>query len=155
LLGEPIVKLPAGTTTISGQVAHSLNLSFDFNAHSSTADSGAADRDASEPSQRHRRSRGTYLAVRGHDDSRLKFLQFLDPQTRKVGVEAVAKTPNKSVKGRNAGRILHSRPCLRGNIDRRPLPPLRNPEQKLALGEVRVLEPALLRREVDSGRCST
>jgi hypothetical protein len=28
LLREPMVKLPAGTTTISGQLAHSLNVSF-------------------------------------------------------------------------------------------------------------------------------
>src|SRR5262252_8709578 len=43
--GEPMVKLPAGTTTISGHLSHSLNTSFGFSAHSSTADSGCADRD--------------------------------------------------------------------------------------------------------------
>jgi hypothetical protein len=29
-----MVKLPAGTTTISGQLAHSLNVSFGFSARS-------------------------------------------------------------------------------------------------------------------------
>ena len=39
--GDPIMKLPAGTTTISGQSAHSLKLSFGFSARSSAAVSGA------------------------------------------------------------------------------------------------------------------
>ncbi len=36
------MKLPAGTTTISGQFAHSLNVSFAFSAFSCIGDSGAA-----------------------------------------------------------------------------------------------------------------
>src|SRR5438105_9806322 len=36
--GEPIVNSPGGITTISGQVSHSLNTSFGFSAHSSTAE---------------------------------------------------------------------------------------------------------------------
>src|SRR5689334_17470845 len=40
--GDPIVKLPAGTTIISGQFAHSLNVSFGFSAFSWVGDSGAA-----------------------------------------------------------------------------------------------------------------
>ena len=43
-----MVNVPAGTTTISGHLSHSLKLSFGFNARSSAADSGAAYRDASE-----------------------------------------------------------------------------------------------------------
>jgi hypothetical protein len=35
-----MVKLPAGTTTISGQLAHSLNVSFGFSARSRSSDSG-------------------------------------------------------------------------------------------------------------------
>jgi hypothetical protein len=31
-VGEPMVKLPAGTTIICGQFAHSLNVSFGLNA---------------------------------------------------------------------------------------------------------------------------
>src|SRR5436190_22923272 len=42
LVGDPIVKLPAGTTIISGQFAHSLNVSFGFSAFSCIGDSGAA-----------------------------------------------------------------------------------------------------------------
>jgi len=40
------VKLPAGTTIISGQFAHSLNVSFGFSAFSCIGDSGAASVDA-------------------------------------------------------------------------------------------------------------
>src|SRR5207244_4922449 len=46
LVGDPLVKLPAGTTTISGQFAHSLNVSFGFSAFSCIGDSGAASVDA-------------------------------------------------------------------------------------------------------------
>src|SRR5260370_31802671 len=42
-----MVKLAAGTTTSSGQLAHSRKLSFGLSAHSSAADSGAAPRDDS------------------------------------------------------------------------------------------------------------
>jgi hypothetical protein len=35
-----MVKLPAGTTTISGQLSHSRNTSFGFSARSSAAESG-------------------------------------------------------------------------------------------------------------------
>jgi hypothetical protein len=48
LAGDPMVKLPAGTTTISGQLSHSLKLSFGFSPRSAATDSGAAHRDASE-----------------------------------------------------------------------------------------------------------
>src|SRR4051812_17428649 len=44
LAGEPIVKLPAGTTTISGHLSHSLNTFFGLSAHSSAADSGSGAR---------------------------------------------------------------------------------------------------------------
>jgi hypothetical protein len=37
-----MMKLPAGTTTISGHVSHSLKLSFGRNALSSAGDNGAA-----------------------------------------------------------------------------------------------------------------
>src|SRR5215831_13123745 len=40
--GAPIVKSPAGTTTISGHVSHSLNKSLGCSARSSAADSGLA-----------------------------------------------------------------------------------------------------------------
>src|SRR6516164_8341238 len=43
-----MVKLPAGSTTSSGQLAHSRKLSFGLSAHSSAADSGAAPRDDGE-----------------------------------------------------------------------------------------------------------
>jgi hypothetical protein len=36
------MKLPAGTTIISGQFAHSLNVSFGFSAVSCIGNSGAA-----------------------------------------------------------------------------------------------------------------
>jgi len=35
--GDPIMKLPAGTTTILGQLAHSMNVSPGFNARSASA----------------------------------------------------------------------------------------------------------------------
>jgi hypothetical protein len=38
--GDPIVKLPCGTTTISGHASHSLNESFGRSARSRAADSG-------------------------------------------------------------------------------------------------------------------
>jgi hypothetical protein len=37
-----MVKLPAGITTISGQFAHSLNVSFGFSVFSCVGDSGAS-----------------------------------------------------------------------------------------------------------------
>jgi hypothetical protein len=39
------VKRPTGTTTISGQAAHSLKTSFGLSAHSSSANNGVAARD--------------------------------------------------------------------------------------------------------------
>src|SRR5215468_12248285 len=46
--GDPIVNDPAGTTTISGQSAHSRNVSLGFSPRSCAAVSGAAHRDANE-----------------------------------------------------------------------------------------------------------
>src|SRR5215813_2725335 len=45
LSGDPIVKAPAGTTTISGHWLQSLNTSPGPSAHSSSAESGTAVRD--------------------------------------------------------------------------------------------------------------
>jgi hypothetical protein len=42
------MKVPAGTTTISGHVLHSLNASLGLSVHSSADDSGCADLDDSE-----------------------------------------------------------------------------------------------------------
>ena len=42
------MKLPDGATTISGQLSHSLKLSFGFNARSCVDDSWAVHRDASD-----------------------------------------------------------------------------------------------------------
>src|ERR1700681_1182129 len=50
LAGEPIVNAPAGTTTISGHMAHSLKIVFGASAHSSPADNGWAGRAATDPS---------------------------------------------------------------------------------------------------------
>ena len=40
LARDPMVKLPAGTTTISGQVSHSLNTSFGSSVRSASVDKG-------------------------------------------------------------------------------------------------------------------
>src|SRR6516225_2354702 len=45
LVGDPIVKVPEGTTTISGHCSHSLKLSPRFKPHSSAPDSGRAARE--------------------------------------------------------------------------------------------------------------
>src|ERR1700722_14053503 len=53
--GQPIMKLPAGTTTISGHLSHSLNTSFGLRERSSVDDRGAA----------HREVRDTVCALHG------------------------------------------------------------------------------------------
>src|SRR5437667_8586580 len=48
LADDPIVKVPAGTTNISGHLSHSLNAFFGLSAHSSISDNGRGARDDQE-----------------------------------------------------------------------------------------------------------